>query len=184
MMNRPHIKLGLIAACLAMASHSGAEAKKKKEAQVEQAAPIDLAALDEAIRADRLVQAKTLIEQSQLARQSGPMLDLLKAEYDLARGQNDVALAGFRLLVADAGVGARAQQGAGIASVRINRIDDAMGYLTAATKADGSLWRAWSALGVAYDVKRNWPAAEAAYASGLAARPNAGEILANRGYSR
>src|SRR3546814_5276127 len=73
-----------------------------------------LTALDEAIRANRLVQAKTLLEQSQLARQSGPMLDLLKAEYDLARGQNDVALAGFRLLVADIGVGARAHQGAGI----------------------------------------------------------------------
>src|SRR3546814_6744306 len=95
------------------------------------------------------------------------MLDLLKAEYDLARGQNDVALAGFRLLVADIGVGARAHQGAGIASIRIIRINDALGHLSAATKADGSLWRAWSALGVAHDLKRNWQAAEAAYASGL-----------------
>src|SRR3546814_1542506 len=89
------------------------------------------------------------------------MLDLLKAEYDLARGQNDVALAGFRLLVADIGVGARAHQGAGIASIRIIRINDALGHLSAATKADGSLWRAWSALGVAHDLKRNWQAAEA-----------------------
>lgn len=184
MMLRPNIVLGLAAACLAITAHSGAEAKKKKQPEVQQVAPIDLTALDEAIRANRLVQAKTLLEQSQLARQSGPMLDLLKAEYDLARGQNDVALAGFRLLVADIGVGARAHQGAGIASIRINRIDDAIGYLSAATKAYGSLWRAWSALGVAHDLKRNWQAAEAAFASGLAARPNAGEILANRGYSR
>lgn len=179
-----NIPLGVVAACLAMAVHTGAEAKKKKQPQVEQVAPIDLAALDDAIRANRLVQAKTLLEQAQLARQSGPMLDLLKSEYDLARGQNDVALAGFRLLETDIGVGARANQGAGIASIRINRIDDALGYLTAATKADGSLWRAWSALGVAYDLKRNWQAAEAAYASGLAVRPNAAEIFANRGYSR
>src|SRR3546814_20185890 len=80
---------------------------------------------------------------------------LLKAEYVRARGQNEVSLAGFRLLVAEIGVGARAHQGAGIASIRINRIDDAIGYLSAATKADGSLWRAWSALGVAHDLKRN-----------------------------
>src|SRR3546814_1819965 len=112
------------------------------------------------------------------------MLDLLKAEYDLARGQNDVALAGFRLLVADIGVGARAHQGAGIASIRIIRINDALGHLSAATKADRSLWRAWRALCVAHDLKRNWQAVDAAYARGLAARPNAGEILANRGYSR
>src|SRR3546814_16870879 len=85
----------------------------------EQVAPIDLTALDEAIRANRLVQAKTLLEQSQLARQSGPMLDLLKAEYDLARGQNDVALAGFRLVVADIGVGAPSLKCAGVDQCRV-----------------------------------------------------------------
>src|SRR3546814_11936140 len=89
MMLRTNIVLGLAAACLAITAHSGAEATKKKQPVVEQVAPIDLTALDEAIRANRLVQAKTPLEQSQLARQSGPMLALLKAEYDLALGQND-----------------------------------------------------------------------------------------------
>lgn len=162
-----------------------ADAKRKPKAEAAQTAtPIDLAALDEAIQAERLVQARTLIEQAQLARQSGTMLDLLKAEYDQARGQSDLALASFRLLTADPVVGARASQGAGIASIRTKRIADALGYLAAATAADPKLWRAWNAMGVAYDLKHNWTAADQAYLSGLTAKPNSGEILANRGYSR
>src|SRR3546814_17929274 len=104
------------------------------------------------------------------------MLDLLKAEYDLARRQNDVALAGFRLLVADIGVGARAHQAAGIASIRIIRINDALAHLSAATNADGSRSRACSALVVAPYLKRHWLPAAAPHDRGLAARPTPGDI--------
>lgn len=164
-----------------------AEARRKPKAEAAQqppALPIDLAALDAAIASGRLVQARTLLEQAQLASQTGPRLDLLKAEYDLARGQRDLALASFRMLTANADVMAAANQGAGIASIRSKRVDDALSYLTAATTADKSLWRAWNALGVVYDLRKNWSAAENAYAQALSIRPGAGEIFANRGYSR
>src|SRR3546814_18753872 len=130
MMLRPNIVLGLAAACLAITAHSGAEAKKKKQPVVEQVAPIDLTALDEAIRANRLVQAKTLLEQSPLARQSGPMPDLLQAAYALARGQNDLELAGFRFLVSAIGVARGPHHGPGCASIRIIRINNPLGPLS------------------------------------------------------
>lgn len=182
-----NVTTALLAFGLITTTVSVAEAKRKpkaEDAKPETAAPIDLSALDEAITANRLVQARTLLEQAQMAGQSGVMLDLLKAEYDQAQGQTDLALAGFGLLTKKPEVAARANQGAGIAAIRSKRIDDALVYLTAATAADTGQWRAWNALGVVYDIKRNWTAAESAYANGLAARPNSGEILANRGYSR
>src|SRR3546814_677652 len=97
------LTFGVLTAAIVFGGTPDADAKRKPKADEAQAvAPIDLAALEEAIAAGRLVQAKTLIEQAQLARQSGSMFDLLKAEYDQARGQFDMALAGFKLLTADA----------------------------------------------------------------------------------
>ena len=50
----------------------------------------------------------------------------------------------------------------------------------AATALDPTLWRAWNALGAAYDVRNDWPNAEAAYGKALVAPGANAAVVLNK----
>ena len=147
-------------------------------------ATVDMSDLEAALKAGRYVQLKTLIERAKLARQSDPIIDFYLAEYWLANGQPEQALAQFELLAGHAALAARAQQGAGVAAFTLGRVDRAVAALQRAVELDPSLGRAWNALGAAADRRGDWTLAEKAYGEALRLDPASTIILSNRGYSR
>ena len=98
----------------------------------------------------------------------------------LEKGRNADALAQF----AAAGEGAVASQGAGIALVRLNRLEDARTALETAVATDPALARAWNALGVAKDGLGLKEEAWADFQRAADADPTDGAALNNLGVSK
>ena len=140
-----------------------------------------LALLDAAIADDRLADARNLI--APMWASGTPEVLLRGAELALAGDSLPEAAEAFAGL-ADGPLAARAAQGMGITLLRQGRSADARAELQKAVAIDAGMARAWSALGVLADKSRDWPAADAAYARAVAAAPQDGAILANRGWSQ
>lgn len=176
-MRRRNIPLRVAPALLVLALASAFSAAPAS------AAAVDLNALEAALENGRLVQARTMIEQAARTQPHSPRLRLLQAEYHLAAGQLEQAVAIFQPLLTGEH-GARAGQGLGLALLRQHEAAAAVEALATAVRQNPALWRAWNALGVAHDQLGQWGEAEAAYAQALAAQPDAPQVHSNRGYSR
>lgn len=144
---------------------------------------VDVAEIERAVELRRYDQAKAMIERAKQAQQADPRIDLALAEYWLATGRSEPAMAAFARLTTAAGVGARAWQGRGIAAFRLGRFDEADASLRAAVAADAGLHRAWTALAATADNRADWELADRAYAEALARSPEPGVVRLNRGYS-
>ncbi len=143
------------------------------------------AQVSQALDERRYVDAGALLEQAVAEDLGSPELTILSGELLLARGRYADALEVFRTVAADPAQKARALEGEGLALSLLGRSDEALADLKAATALNAGLWRAWNGLGSEYDLRRDWPAAQAAYAKALAAPgANAAMVLNNRGYSR
>lgn len=140
-----------------------------------------LALLDAAIADGRLADARSLI--APMWASGTPDVLLRGAEMALAGDSLPEAAEAFAGL-ADGPLAARAAQGTGITLLRQGRSAEARAALEKAVALDAGLARAWNALGVIADKTRDWPAADAAYAKAVAAAPQDGAILANRGWSQ
>lgn len=82
------------------------------------------------------------------------------------------------------GPSALASQGAGIALIRLGRIEEAHATLEEATTLDATLWRAWNALGVAKDGLGATQEAWAAFQRASELNPADGAALNNLGVSK
>jgi Flp pilus assembly protein TadD len=132
----------------------------------------------------RYVDAGDLLDQAAARKIVSPLLTMLRGELFLVRERYDDALATFRAAAADPIPNAEALQGEGLALSHLGHSDQALTALQTATQHDKTLWRAWNALGREYDLRRQWPKAQAAYAAALAAPGvNMAIVLNNRGYS-
>jgi Flp pilus assembly protein TadD len=157
---------------------------KSKPAVIQDGVGPALAAVDQALAEGRLVDAGRFLDTAYAGGQSDPRLVLRSGELHLARGRYDDAARSFREAAAAPELKAQAQQGEGIALAQLGRSDEAIAALKAAAQKDPTLWRAWNALGVEMDRRKDWLDAEAAYAEALKA-PGVGAIVFNnRGYSR
>jgi len=105
------------------------------------------------------------------------------AESYIAMGSGDLALQAYAAWPGQTAEQPQALQGRGIASLLTGDDAAAHALLTKAVEADPSLWRAWNALGLSNDRKRNWAQADQCYQRAAQANPGAAEILNNRGYS-
>lgn len=182
MMLRHRIVFALI--CLAALAPAAPQPSAARGDEAREAArSVDLDALEAALENKRLVQARTMIEQAAQFQQQSARLQVLQAEFHLAAGQLEQAVATFLPLL-DGEHGARAAQGLGISLLRQRKTAAALGHLAAAVRQNPRLWRAWNALGVAHDQLGQWTEAESAYAQALAVQPGAAEVYSNRGYSR
>jgi Flp pilus assembly protein TadD len=79
---------------------------------------------------------------------------------------------------------ALAQQGRGLALLALNQPEEAAMALAAATETDPALWRAWNALGMLADLRRDEEGAAEDYAKALALKPDSALLHNNLGYSR
>lgn len=150
----------------------------------ERPSPESIAArIDAALAAGELAAAASLIERS-TAVLSPPRLLLARGEYALAAGEFEVARTSFRQLTNDPALAARAQLGIGLVELHQDHTEAAIAALDAATAADPSSTRAWTARAVAADRERDWARADTAYARALALEPRSAAALTNRGYSK
>lgn len=186
-------RIGGLAACAFLAAtsiHGAAEAGlfpgRKPAAPAVKASVADevVSKARLALSENRYNDAGRLLDEALAAGLSDPRLILLSGELHLARGRDDAAIRSFSAAEASPSLAAEAAAGRGIALSRLGRSDDALAALTKATTADPMLWRAWNALGVEYDRRKDWPKAEAAYEAALRQPQASAQVLNNRGYSR
>ena len=144
-----------------------------------------LAEAAHALQAGRLDQARIMIGKAVAAGAPGQEVGRLVADLAYASGKNEEALSRYQLLLAanvsnSEGIAERA----GIAALKLGRIDDALALLTRATKSPDATWRAWNARGVIADLRADWATADEAYAHAATLAPDRPELANNRGWSQ
>lgn len=136
-----------------------------------------------AIAAGRLEQARLMISTAVAAGASGDRVDRLLADLAYAAGDDERALPTYLTLLGRSPNDAAIAEHAGIAALRLGRVDQAIALLDRATTLPGATWRAWNARAAAADRRHDWPAADAAYARAAALAPDRAEIANNVGWS-
>ncbi len=180
----PHlVRLGAAMLVAGLLLATPATAARKSAIAAAELAANPFVHIDRAIAEGRLPAAQMLILHSPLAADD-PRLLLRSAEVALADGRLPEAAARFFELTGQAEIAAKAQQGLGLAKLRLGDLPAAVAALDAAVAADATLIRAHVARGVVADKQRDWPVSEAAYARALAIDPVSVPALGNRGYSR
>ena len=177
------VMLAAMAGCQTLSQEQPAEPEIVVVPSVEPVAPGTLNLVERAMAEGRLDDAGQLIERVLLAEPDNREAQLLLAELHLASGDAESAALIFESLVDNADVGARAQQGLGIALTLQGVLDRGVENLQQAVARDPGLWRAWNALGYYHDSNRDWPAAADSYGKALEGNPESTLIYNNRGFS-
>ena len=139
--------------------------------------------IERAIDEKRYIDASAMIDMAVIGGSKDPRLDLLAAKVDLGRGRYDQALEEFRKAQAAPQTRGAAMEGEGLA-MALNGHEGAAVPLLKKTVADyPNAWRAWNALGGAFDDQGQWAEADDAYAHALAASDAPAIVINNRGYS-
>jgi len=142
-----------------------------------------------AVRIDAALATGALSDAAQLIARDGAHLPdaraaLARSDYALAANDTETAAAGYRVLVDQPAVAARAYLGLGLIALGKGDSAAAATALDLACERDPLLVRAWVARGVAADRQRDWDRAERMYDRALVLAPGSGAALTNRGYSR
>ncbi|QDZ08643.1 hypothetical protein FPZ24_15185 [Sphingomonas panacisoli] len=128
----------------------------------------DLSLIAAAIRSGRLIQAELMIARTSPSAESPAVeLDVLRAQLALAQGRDQDARRGFAALASNLPDDCRILVGGGVADSNLGNADAAIGRLERAVTLCDPDWRAWSALGAAYDVKQRWLDSGHAYAKAM-----------------
>lgn len=154
--------------------------------QATPAAPIDYGRLiDDAIDGGRTIQAETMLGQwrADAQEQDKRGIEIAVARMTLARGQNAEAEARFSALAQGGMSDCRVDEGLGIARMRMGRADQAADLLRRAVDQCAGRWRAWNALGVAYDARKSWAESAAAYERAFQLTDRPVQVLNNYGLS-
>lgn len=136
-----------------------------------------------AIEVGRLDQARLMIGKAVAAGESGPAVDRALADFAFASGRMAEAATRYAALAASA-PDVQVIERAGIAALKAGNIDRAGPWIEKATAADGASWRAWNALGVLADYRRDIAGADDAYARAAVLAPDEAEVLNNMGWSK
>lgn len=147
------------------------------------AATTDLEAARHALMAGRADQARTMVERALASGQSGPAVERLLADLAYASGKDSEALARYRSLHESNPSQTGICEPAMIAAIRLGDQSVAERMGDCAVTDPLATWRTWNALGVLADFRRDWPAADAAYAEADRRAPDTAQVLNNRGFS-
>lgn len=142
-----------------------------------------IAEAQHAISVGRLDQARAMTAQAIATGASGDKIDRLLAELAFATGDFAQALARFESLMTNTPREPHLAERAGIAALRLRKINKAATYLTRATTLPGCTWRAWNGLAVAADMQAEWATSDRAYAKAREMAPQRAEVLNNEGWS-
>lgn len=149
-------------------------------------APTDYGRLiDSAIDGGRIIQAETMLAQwsAQAAPSDKAGIGIAQARLALAKGQDADAEARFAALTQASSADCRVDEGLGIARLRLGRPQQAAELLRRATDHCAKSWRAWNALGVAYDASKSWALSAAAYERAFQLTDRPVQVLNNYGLS-
>jgi Flp pilus assembly protein TadD len=139
--------------------------------------------IERAIEEKRFLDANAMIDMAVLSGSKDPRLGLLSAKVDLGRGRYDQALEEFRSAQASPLTRGAAMEGEGLVMCLSGRESEAVPLLKKTVAEFPKSWRAWNALGGAYDDQRKWAEADDAYAHALSASDAPAMVINNRGYS-
>jgi tetratricopeptide (TPR) repeat protein len=143
--------------------------------------------LDEAahaIAAGRFDQARTMIGSAIAAGATGQPIERLQADLAFDSGHDAEALTRYQALLATSPADARLAERAGIAALKTGEIERAEVLIDRATRSPIASWRAWNARGVLADNRRDWAAADAAYAEAGKRAPEQARVFNNIGWSK
>jgi Flp pilus assembly protein TadD len=173
-----------LSAALDAAPASKAAAKTAKPPNAKQVlADQTVVDIERAIDEKRFLDASTLIDMTVLSGSKDPRLGLLAAKVDLGRGRYDQALQEFRKAQTTPLTRGGALEGEGLALCLSGREGEAVPVLKKTVAEFPKSWRAWNALGGAYDDQHKWAEADDAYAHALAESDAPAMVINNRGYS-
>ncbi len=141
--------------------------------------------IDQAIDGGRVIQAETMLAQWQAdsAPNDKDGIEIAEARLALAKGQDADAETRFGALAQAGVVDCRIDEGLGIARLRLGRAGQAAELLRRAVDHCGQSWRAWNALGVAYDASKSWALSTAAYERAFQLTDRPVQVLNNYGLS-
>lgn len=141
--------------------------------------------MDEAIDGGRVIQAEAMLAQWRVEAQPAdlPRIDIAIARLALEKRRDDEAATQFAALVQRGVTDCRVDEGLGIALVRLGRPEQALDPLRHAVAACADRWRAWNALGIAYDQAQSWALSSAAYERAFQLTDKPAQILNNYGLS-
>ena len=142
-----------------------------------------IAGAEHAIQANRLDQARLMIARAIGAGAAGPELDRVTADLDYASGRYQQAFARYQSLLKTSALDESLLEQAGIAALKLGDVTNASLLLSRATSARGASWRAWNALGVVADLRKDWITAIACYDEASRLAPREVEPVNNRGWS-
>lgn len=173
--------ISLLALLIALAEPAATAAPSAE--QVQQPSQISLAEAGRAIAAGRFDQAKSMLGVAIAAGAKGEPVDRLLADLSFARGESEQALVLYRTLLANHPDESLLLERAGIAALRLGRIEEATALLDRATRQPQAGWRSWNARGIAADRQGRWGEAQAAYGQAMALDPSRAEVANNLGWS-
>jgi Flp pilus assembly protein TadD len=170
-----------LAAAVSAVPAGGAVAKESKAKQI--VSDQTVSDIERAIDEKRFMDAGAMIDMAVLSGSKDPRLGLLAAKVDLGRNRYDQALQEFRKAQGPQETRGAAMEGEGLALALSGRESEAVPVLKKTVAEFPKSWRAWNALGGAYDDQRKWAEADDAYARALAASDAPAIVINNRGYS-
>lgn len=141
--------------------------------------------VDEAIEGGRIIQAEAMLTQWRAQAQPGDLqpIEIATARMALEKRRDQEAAARFTALGQSGLRDCRVDEGQGIALLRLGRSREALEPLRRAVDACAGRWRAWNALGVAYDQAQSWALSAAAYERAFQLTDKPTQILNNYGLS-
>ena len=142
-----------------------------------------IAGAEHAVHVNRLDQAALMASRALAAGASGSEMDRLLADLAFANAKYPEALTRYEALLKSDPLNPAFQEHAGIAALKLGKVERAYGYLAAATSSSTATWRSWDALGVAADMKAEWSKADDCYAKAAQLAPDEFEPLNNHGWS-
>lgn len=143
-----------------------------------------LAEAEHAIAVGRLTQAKSMISAAIAGGARGEAVDRVMADLAYAAGNNEEALARYKLLVGRHPSDLVLLERAAICAIRVGQTQLAKGLADHATSLPRASWRAWNARGVVADLNGDFATADSSYQRALALDPHQAEVLNNLGWSR
>lgn len=142
-----------------------------------------LAGARHAVHANRLDQAALMVSRAVAAGASGPELDRVLADYAYASDNYAEALTRYEALLKSAPIDRSIFEPAGIAALKLGKVERASSLLSQATSGRGAGWRSWNALGVVADFRGDWAKADECYDQASRIAPSEVEPVNNRGWS-
>jgi len=105
------------------------------------------------------------------------------ADIHFVRGNNELAILAYRMILADNPENLDAKQGLGLALIKANKYEDARLILLSSLKDNPQRTKIYNGLGVISDLQRYYEEARWFYANGLMIDENSAILMTNLGYS-